>query len=303
MAWKDDIEGFSNYLQLEKGLSDNTLKAYAGDVSKLEDFLKDNNRLKATSRIVAEDLEAFVIFIGELGVARTTQARIISSLKNFFQYLIYDETILENPAVNLESPRLSRKLPDTLSVEEIDLLIAQIPKDTKIGIRNRAIVETMYSCGLRVSELTNLRLSDLNLSENFLTVIGKGNKERMIPLGSQAKKCIERYLSEIREFSETHKDYRDVLFLNNRGKGLSRTMIFYIIKDLAVLADIKKTISPHTLRHSFATHLIEGGAGLRAIQEMLGHESITTTEIYTHIDRQYLRETLVMYHPHAKENK
>lgn len=300
MAWTDDIEGFHNYLQLEKGLSENTLKAYISDVLKLEDFLKQTTVLKAPERTSTNELESFIVSLSELGVATTTQARIISSIKNFFQYLIYDGSLVENPASTLETPRLTRKLPDTLSVEEIDLLIAQIPKETATGIRNRAIIETMYSCGLRVSELITLRLSDLSFSEDYITVVGKGNKERIVPIGTQGQRFIKQYIDEVRQHTIAHKDCRDILFLNNRGKGLSRTMIFYIIKDLAVLADIKKTISPHTLRHSFATHLIEGGASLRAVQEMLGHESITTTEIYTHIDRQYLQETLAMYHPHAQ---
>lgn len=301
MTWEEHIKGFQDYLQLEKGLSENTQQAYVRDVVKLQKFFSETVEKKIPERTSSRDLEIFIENLSEIGVAASTQVRVISSIKNFFQYLIYDESLQENPATTLESPRLSRKLPDTLSVEEIDAMIAQIPMDTAIGIRNRAIIETIYACGLRVSELIKLRISDLSFSEDYITVIGKGNKERIIPIAEQTQHYIRKYIREVRQLKKTHKDSRDILFLNNRGKGLSRIMIFYIIKDLAVLAAIKKTVSPHTLRHSFATHLIEGGAGLRAVQEMLGHESITTTEIYTHIDRQYLQETVAMYHPYARK--
>lgn len=301
MTWEEHIKGFQDYLQLEKGLSENTQQAYVRDVVKLQKFFSETVEKKIPERTSSRDLEIFIENLSEIGVAASTQIRVISSIKNFFQYLIYDESLQENPATTLESPRFSRKLPDTLSVEEIDAMIAQIPMDTAIGIRNRAIIETIYACGLRVSELIKLRISDLSFSEDYITVIGKGNKERIIPIAEQTQHYIRKYIREVRQLKKTHKDSRDILFLNNRGKGLSRIMIFYIIKDLAVLAAIKKTVSPHTLRHSFATHLIEGGAGLRAVQEMLGHESITTTEIYTHIDRQYLQETVAMYHPYARK--
>lgn len=301
MTWEEHIKGFQDYLQLEKGLSENTQQAYVRDVVKLQKFFSETVEKKIPERTSSRDLEIFIENLSEIGIAASTQVRVISSIKNFFQYLIYDESLQENPATTLESPRLSRKLPDTLSVEEIDAMIAQIPMDTAIGIRNRAIIETIYACGLRVSELIKLRISDLSFSEDYITVIGKGNKERIIPIAEQTQHYIRKYIREVRQLKKTHKDSRDILFLNNRGKGLSRIMIFYIIKDLAVLAAIKKTVSPHTLRHSFATHLIEGGAGLRAVQEMLGHESITTTEIYTHIDRQYLQETVAMYHPYARK--
>lgn len=301
MVWQDYIEGFTSYLQLEKGVADNTLKAYVNDVTKLSNYLSEHTHIKSPLRASPKDLENFLQSLGELEIAAATQARIISSIKNFFQYLVYDASIAENPSTLLECPRLSRKLPEPLSTEEIDHLIAQIDIEKANGIRNRAMIETMYSCGLRVSELITLRISDLNLDEEYITVIGKGNKERIVPIGSKAQQYINEYRQTIRAATLPHRDHRDTLFLNNRGKGLSRTMVFYIIKDLALLADIKKTISPHTFRHSFATHLVEGGANLRAVQEMLGHESITTTEIYTHIDRQYLRETLAMYHPHAQK--
>lgn len=301
MTWEEHIKGFQDYLQLEKGLSENTQQAYVRDVVKLQKFFSETVEKKIPERTSSRDLEIFIENLSEIGVAASTQVRVISSIKNFFQYLIYDESLQENPATTLESPRFSRKLPDTLSVEEIDAMIAQIPMETAIGIRNRAIIETIYACGLRVSELIKLRISDLSFSEDYITVIGKGNKERIIPIAEQTQHYIRKYIREVRQLKKTHKDSRDILFLNNRGKGLSRIMIFYIIKDLAALAAIKKTVSPHTLRHSFATHLIEGGAGLRAVQEMLGHESITTTEIYTHIDRQYLQETVAMYHPYARK--
>ncbi len=299
MVWEDYTKGFSDYLKLDKGVAENTQKAYVNDVQKLADYLSEK-RIKSPLKVEKKDLDDFVDSLGKLEIAATTQARIISSVKNFFQYLIYDDSLNENPAELLESPRLSRKLPDPLSIEEINQIIAEIDTNTSNGVRNLAIVETMYSCGLRVSEIIALRISDLNFEEDYITVIGKGNKERIVPIGRKAKQCINEYLSNIRSILRIHPEHRDTLFLNNRGKGLSRIMVFYIIKELAKLADIQKNISPHTFRHSFATHLIEGGANLRAVQEMLGHESITTTEIYTHIDRQYLQETLAMYHPHSQ---
>lgn len=300
MVWQDYIDGFSNYLKLEKGVAENTLRAYINDVCKLSNYLSEQSHQRSPLRIVKKDLDNFLRSLSEIEVAAATQARIISSIKSFFQYLVYDASLTENPAALLECPRLSRKLPEPLSIEEIDLLIEQIDCTTKNGLRNRAMIETMYSCGLRVSELVTLRISDLNFEEDYITVIGKGNKERIVPIGSKAQEYVKDYIHNTRSITVPHHEHRDTLFLNNRGKGLSRTMVFYIIKDLAQLAEIKKSISPHTFRHSFATHLIEGGANLRAVQEMLGHESITTTEIYTHIDRQYLSETLAMYHPHAK---
>ncbi|PVX50959.1 integrase/recombinase XerD [Balneicella halophila] len=301
MVWKDCIEGFSNYLKLEKGVAENTLKAYKNDINKLSNYLSVSSQVKSPLRVTKTDLDKFIQSLNEIEVATATQARIISSINNFFEYLIYDGSIKENPASLLESPRLSRKLPEPLSIEEIDLIIDKIDCETKHGIRNKAMIETMYACGLRVSELITLRLSDLNFDEDYITVIGKGNKERIVPIGSRAQKYISEYITNVRSQLASHPEHRDTLFLNNRGKGLSRTMVFYIIKDLAQLADIQKSISPHTFRHSFATHLIEGGANLRAVQEMLGHESITTTEIYTHLDRQYLSETLAMFHPHANK--
>ncbi len=301
MVWQDYKKGFADFLQLEKSVADNTLKAYLNDVQKLIDYLEDKPSKNTPLKVEKSDLDSFLKSLSELEIAARTQARIISSIKNFFQYLIYDEAIEDNPAELLEAPRLSRKLPEALSIEEIDAMIGKIDCTTKQGVRNRAMIETMYACGLRVSELITLHLSDLNFDEDYITIIGKGNKERIVPIGSKAQEYIEEYIREVRSQIQIHHDFRDTVFLNNRGKGLSRTMVFYIIKDLAVLADIEKNISPHTFRHSFATHLIEGGANLRAVQEMLGHESITTTEIYTHLDRQYLSETLAMYHPHAKK--
>ncbi len=301
MTWQNHIEGFSNYLQLEKGVSGNTSKAYLSDIQKLAVFFSNEPDRNSPLKITKNDLDNFLVSLSEVEIATATQARIISSIKNFFQYLIYDDAITENPSELLEAPRLSRKLPEPLSIEEIDAMIAAIDDTQKQGIRNRAILETLYSCGLRVSELVTLRISDLNFDEDYITVVGKGNKERIVPIGQKAQEYIIEYIEKDRSLMHVHLDFRDTLFLNNRGKGLSRTMVFYIIKDLAKLADIQKNISPHTLRHSFATHLIEGGANLRAVQEMLGHESITTTEIYTHLDRHYLSETLAMYHPHAKK--
>ncbi len=301
MVWENYIEGFTNFLTLEKGVAENTLKAYSNDIQKLANYLEGQKQQVTPQHTNKKDLNNFLQSLSELGIAASTQARIISSIKSFFQYLIYDATIEENPAELLECPRLSRKLPEPLSIEEIDAMIDAIDINSKQGIRNKAMLETMYACGLRVSELITLRISDLNFDEDYITIIGKGNKERIVPIGSKAQQYITEYMDGERSATHIHHEHRDTLFLNNRGKGLSRTMVFYIIKDLAVKADITKSISPHTFRHSFATHLIEGGANLRAVQEMLGHESITTTEIYTHLDRQYLSETLAMYHPHAKK--
>ncbi len=248
MNWQDYIEGFSNYLQLEKGVSVNTSKAYLSDIQKLANFLENEPEKNSPLKVVKNDLDNFLISLNEIEIAATTQARIISSIKNFFQYLIYDETIINNPSELLEAPRLSRKLPDPLSIEEIDSMILKIDCEKKQGIRNRAMLETMYACGLRVSELITLRISDLNLEEDYITVIGKGNKERIVPIGQKAQDYILEYLEKVRSFVQVHLDFRDTLFLNNRGKGLSRTMVFYIIKDLAKLADIQKNISPHTFR-------------------------------------------------------
>ncbi|MFC4230836.1 site-specific tyrosine recombinase XerD [Parasediminibacterium paludis] len=298
--WDAYKKGFKAYLQLEKSLSDNSVEAYLRDVEKLTSYLEVSNTIKSPADLALKDLQGFIKWIAELGMTSTSQARIISGIKAFYKYCIIEQICITDPSTLLDAPKTKRLLPDTLSFEEIESMIAAIDLSKPEGGRNKAIVETMYSCGLRVSEVVNLKISCLYLEVGFIRVIGKGDKERLVPIGRDAIKYIQIYRDEIRKHQPIQKGYEDVLFVNNRGKLLSRVMIFYIIKDLAAKANIKKTISPHTLRHSFATHLVEGGADLRAVQEMLGHESITTTEIYTHLDRDYLRSTLQQFHPAFK---
>jgi integrase/recombinase XerD len=298
--WDAYKKGFTAYLQLEKSLSDNSVEAYLRDVEKLTSYLEVSNTIKSPADLVLKDLQGFIKWIAELGMTSTSQARIISGIKAFYKYCILEQICSTDPSTLLDAPKTKRLLPDTLSFEEIENMIAAIDLSKPEGGRNKAIIETMYSCGLRVSETVNLKISCLYLDVGFIRVIGKGDKERLVPIGRDAIKYIQIYRDEIRKHQPIQKGFEDYLFVNNRGKLLSRVMIFYIIKDLAAKANIKKTISPHTLRHSFATHLVEGGADLRAVQEMLGHESITTTEIYTHLDRDYLRSTLQQFHPAFK---
>lgn len=298
--WDAYKKGFTAYLQLEKSLSDNSVEAYLRDVEKLTSYLEVSNTIKSPADLVLKDLQGFIKWIAELGMTSTSQARIISGIKAFYKYCILEQICSTDPSTLLDAPKTKRLLPDTLSFEEIENMIAAIDLSKPEGGRNKAIIETMYSCGLRVSETVNLKISCLYLDVGFIRVIGKGDKERLVPIGRDAIKYIQIYRDEIRKHQHIQKGFEDFLFVNNRGKLLSRVMIFYIIKDLAAKANIKKTISPHTLRHSFATHLVEGGADLRAVQEMLGHESITTTEIYTHLDRDYLRSTLQQFHPAFK---
>lgn len=295
--WEAYKKSFRAYLQLEKSLSVNSIDAYIRDVDKLTQFLQAAKCMKTPQDITLSDLQLFVKSIAELGMTASSQARIISGLKAFYKFCLLEQISNTDPTVLLEAPRLKRKLPDTLSFEEIEKLIGQLDLSKPEGIRNKALLETMYSCGLRVSEAVTLRLSCLYRDEGFVRVIGKGDKERLVPIGSEAIKHINIYTSTIRSHQHILKGEEDILFLNRRGKRMTRVMIFLIIKDLVVKAGIKKQVSPHTFRHSFATHLVEGGADLRAVQEMLGHESITTTEIYTHLDREYLRETLIKFHP------
>lgn len=299
--WDAYKKGFKAYLQLEKSLSDNSVEAYLRDVEKLTSYLEVSNTIKSPADLVLKDLQGFIKWIAELGMTSTSQARIISGTKAFYKYCILEQICTTDPSTLLDAPKTKRLLPDTLSFEEIENMIAAIDLSKPEGGRNKAIIETMYSCGLRVSETVNLKISCLYLDVGFIRVIGKGDKERLVPIGRDAIKYIQIYRDEIRKHQPIQKGFEDFLFVNNRGKLLSRVMIFYIIKDLAAKANIKKTISPHTLRHSFATHLVEGGADLRAVQEMLGHESITTTEIYTHLDRDYLRSTLQQFHPAFKK--
>jgi len=293
------LKGFSAYLKLERSLSENSINAYHNDVNKLFEYLqlaKQDITLKAIS---LKELRDFIIWLNELGAQASTQARVISGIKSFFMYLMEEELIENDPSALLETPKISRKLPDTLSIHEIDQLIAAIDASKPEGIRNKAIIEVLYSCGLRVSELTELKISNIFEETEFIKVIGKGNKERIVPIGTTALKFINIYLQEIRVHQTVKRGNEDYIFLNRFGSKLSRISIFNLIKTLAVAAGVRKNISPHTLRHSFATHLIEGGADLRAIQEMLGHSSITTTEIYTHLDRDYLKTVITEFHPRA----
>lgn len=295
--WNSYLKGFKAFLQLEKSLSKNSEEAYLRDVQMLINFLNDEQKITSLDEVALAQLQKFLQYIHEMGFAATSQARIISGIKAFFHYLVMEEVIPVNPTELLEAPKLKRKLPDVLGVAEVELLFTGLDHSKPEGQRNRAILEVMYSCGLRVTELIELQLTNMYLDVGFIRVIGKGNKERLIPIGDEAIKYINIYRDTIRNTIKPEKGYENTLFLNRRGKGLSRIMIFYIIKEAAQKAGIVKNIYPHTLRHSFATHLVEGGADLRAVQEMLGHESITTTEIYTHLDRNFLRQTLEKFHP------
>jgi integrase/recombinase XerD len=299
--WEAYKKGYKAYLRLEKSLSDHSVDAYLHDVTKLTQYLLSVSQEKNPAALTLKDLQAFVKWIGELGMGATTQARIISGIRSFYKYLLTEQLITLDPSTLLEAPKTRRKLPDTLSFEEIEQLIGAIDLSNAEGTRNKAIIETMYSCGLRVSELVGLKISCLYLDIGFIRVIGKGDKERLVPIGSDAIKCIKIYKDTVRPHQSVSDKNQDILFLNRRGNALSRVMIFYIIKSLATTAGITKVISPHTFRHSFATHLVEGGADLRAVQEMLGHESITTTEIYTHLNRDFLRDTLQQFHPAFKK--
>ncbi len=296
MKWSPTIKLYQNYLRIERGLSDNTIYNYSFDINKLTHWLSENNIEISPILIEKETLQQFIYHIAKEVNARS-QSRIISGLKGFFNYLVFEKYRKTNPLDLIESPKIGRKLPDTLSIEEIDLLISNIDLSTPQGERNRAIIETLYGCGLRVSELINLNISDLFFEEGFIKVTGKGNKQRFVPIGSLTIKYIEIYRNQIRNHQTIKPLAQDTLFINRRGNGLTRAMIFHIVKELTEKAGINKKISPHTFRHSFATHLLENGADLRAIQQMLGHESITTTEIYTHIDKSYLSEVMNTFHP------
>lgn len=298
--WEPYKKGFKAWLQLEKSLSDNSVEAYLHDIESLTSYLQLAGESKTPAAIELKDLEKFVEWIHSLGMTVASQARMISGLRSFYKYCLLEQIVTIDPTLLLEAPKMQRKLPDTLSFEEIEQIIAGIDLSKPEGGRNKAIFETMYSCGLRVSELVNLQLSQLFLDVGFVKVVGKGDKERLVPIGRDAIKYIEIYRNSIRNQITIEKGEEDILFLNRRGHRLTRVMIFLILKDLVKKAGIEKNISPHTFRHSFATHLVEGGADLRAVQEMLGHESITTTEIYTHLDREFLRNTLHAFHPAFK---
>ena len=299
MDWQQAITGFKTYLRLERSLSANTVDAYLHDVAKLTQYLDSHKINKSPVDIATDDLKDFIVWVNLLGMLPPTQARVLSGLKAFFRFLLMDDQISSDPSSLIESPRLSRKLPDTLSLIEINKLIAAIDLSKTEGSRNKAMLEVLYGCGLRVSELCKLRLSNLFLDVDFIKITGKGNKERLVPIGTVAIKFLNLYIKESRIHLKIKPGNEDYVFLNNRGKPLSRVMVFLIVKKLAEEIGLNKSISPHTFRHSFATHLVEGGADLRAVQEMLGHENITTTEIYTHLDRDYLRETIIQYHPRS----
>jgi integrase/recombinase XerD len=299
--WEPYIKGFKTYLQLEKSLSENSVDAYIHDVEKFTQFLLVSESRKAPKEIELSDLENFLKWINELGMTPASQARIVSGLRSFYKYCLQEQISITNPTELLEAPKLARHLPDTLSYSEIEKIISTLDLSTSEGTRNKAMIETLYSCGLRVSELVNLKLSGLYFADGYIRVTGKGDKERLVPIGEEAIKLITIYRENIRVHITVTKGNEDIVFLNRRGKRLSRVMIFMIIKEAAKNAGITKNISPHTFRHSFATHLVEGGADLRAVQEMLGHESITTTEIYTHLDREFLRDTLQQFHPAFKK--
>ena len=299
MNWKIYIQGFKSFLALEKSLSANSIEAYLHDVEKLVQFFDYKKYSLAPKDVELNHLQEFLKWINELGMSAQSQARIISGIKGFYKYLLLENILNTNPTTLLEAPKLGRKLPDTLSLIDINNIIDAIDLSSPEGQRNKAMLETLYSCGLRVSELVNLKISNLYFNDEFIKVTGKGDKERLVPIGSVAIKQINIYKNEVRCHMNIKKDNDDVLFLNRRGAKLTRVMIFTIIKRLAFQIGLKKHISPHTFRHSFATHLIEGGADLRAVQEMLGHESITTTEIYTHLDREYLRDAIIRFHPRS----
>lgn len=298
MNWRSLKKGFIAYMKLERSMSLNTVDAYLRDVQLFEDYLTLHNIEKQIDQYKYNDFESFFLYLNDIGLGAGSQARIISGIKAFFKYLLMEDLIIDNPTELIEGPKLMRKIPDTLSFYEIEMIFGAIDLSVPQGTRNRAILETLYACGLRVSELINLKLSEYYPNVGFVKVIGKNNKERIVPIGESAMKHIGFYLEGTRrKMKNIHKDHEDILFLNRRGKGLTRVMIFTIIKNLVKTAGISKNISPHTFRHSFATHLVEGGADLRAVQDMLGHESITTTEIYTHLDTNYLHDTIMTYHP------
>jgi len=297
MKWNIAIKGFKSYLILEKSLSKHSVEAYMRDVQRLGGFMIEQLQTESPLLVKHEDLEQFIHFIHELGLGERTQARMLSGVKAFYKYLLIEDLLDDDPSELVSGPKLSRKIPDVLSYDEIELLISMIDMSSDQGQRNRAMLETLYASGLRVSELIGLKLSDYYPDSGYLRVIGKNNKERIVPIGASAMKHNKIYIESIRRHQEVKPGFEDFLYLNRRGKGLSRVMIFTIIKQLTIAANIKKNVSPHTFRHSFATHLVEGGADLRAVQEMLGHESIITTEIYTHLDTKFLRETILRYHP------
>jgi len=298
-SWETEIREYRSFLKLEKGLSENSVQAYVNDLKKLIRFLEIQGTDAGPEKVEQDTLHAFIRWVNDLGLNARSQARVISGIKSFFKFLVMEERISTDPSLLLEGPRIGRKLPEVLSIGEIDKLFAAIDLSKPEGRRNKAMLEVLYSCGLRVSELVGLRISDLFREEGFVRIIGKGNKERLVPVSSTALKEIDNYMPDRNAMLDIDKGHTDILFLNRRGRQLTRVMIFTIIRQLVEKSGLKKRISPHTFRHSFATHLVNGGADLRAVQEMLGHESIVTTEIYTHLDREYLREAIISYHPRS----
>ena len=298
MEWRNALKDFEGFLKLEKGLSPNSIVAYISDIRKLMQYMEMQQLEGGPDELDHDQLFNFLVWISELGLSARSQARILSGLKAFYRYLLLEDAVEKDPTALLEGPKLGRKLPEVLSVNEIDLILSAIDLSKPEGQRNKAMLEVLYSCGLRVSELVGLRISNIFRAEGFIRIIGKGDKERLVPVSGRALKEIDFYLPD-RNSLVIQPGSEDILFLNRRGRQLTRVMIFTIIKELTKRAGIKKTVSPHTFRHSFATHLVEGGADLRAVQEMLGHESIITTEIYTHLDREYLREAIISFHPRS----
>ena len=301
MDWQAAKKGFRSYLKLERSLSGNSVDAYLLDLKKLSEYAESKGLKPET--IARKDISGFIEVLNDLGLIASSQARIISGIKSFYRYLLLDNQVQHDPSELIEGPKLQRKLPDTLDLVDIDKLIAAIDLSKPEGMRNKAMIEVLYGCGLRVSELTALRISNLYLEINFIKITGKGDKERLVPIGSEAIQYLKLWLNEVRVHVPVQNGEEDIVFLNRRGKRLSRVYVFILIKELAEKIGLQKSISPHTFRHSFATHLIEGGADLRAIQEMLGHESITTTEIYTHLDREYLKSVIISHHPRSSGRK
>ncbi len=297
--WEQQIKLFGTYLKLERSLSGNSIEAYVRDIEKLQQFMEMTHKNVSPLKVTAKHLQEFLTYINELGMSAHSQARILSGIKAFYKYLLFEELAEKDPTALIEGPKLGRKLPDTLSFPEIEQLLEAIDMSSPEGGRNRAMLEILYCSGLRVTELVNLRINNVYFDVGFMRVVGKGNKERLVPIGKDALKYLKIYKDQIRVHVPIQKGFESYMFLNRRGKQLSRVMVFTIIKQLAERIGLKKVISPHTFRHSFATHLIEGGADLRAVQEMLGHESITTTEIYTHLDRDYLRQVIQEFHPRS----
>lgn len=303
MDWKTALEGFKAYLMLERSLSHNSLDAYMRDVAKLQEYMALKGYNYAPTAVPPKLISELMGYLNDLGLESSSQARTLSGLKTFYKFLLLEDALDVAPTDLIDAPKLAKKIPDVLTVEEVEQILATIDLSKTNGLRDRAIIEVLYACGLRVSELINLKISNLYFHEGFITVIGKGDKERLVPIGSDAMKHLGFYLKHTRSKIKTMPEYANFVFLNNRGKPLSRIWVFLIIKEATEKAGIEKNVSPHTFRHSFATHLIEGGADLKVVQDLLGHESITTTEVYTHLDTEYLRETVLMFHPRNKRPK